>query len=133
MREPLITFETAKLAKEKGFDIVTGGNCWVKTLEGKIIHNSERHPINDDRVDAKYYLAQPTQSLLQQWLWETYKIWVEITLWGDGVGFTCMIKYIKGVDDNGTDSVYGESVTTDSNPYTLLEKGLQEALKLIKL
>ena len=35
-----VTFEQAKLLKEKGWDINTYSNCWVKTLDGEIIHNS---------------------------------------------------------------------------------------------
>ena len=46
MKEQLITFETAKLAKEKGFTILEKG----------------------------FYIGAPTQSLLQKWLREKHNL-----------------------------------------------------------
>ena len=42
MSDRLIEFRTAEILKEKNFDVNTYSNCWVKTLDGDIIHNSER-------------------------------------------------------------------------------------------
>lgn len=73
MRDTLVTFETAESAKEKGFDICTYSDCWLKTLSGEIIHNSERYScIEHDR--AELYLSQPTQTALQKWLREVHNI-----------------------------------------------------------
>lgn len=85
MEDQLISFETAKLAKEKGFDLNTYSNCWVKTLDGDVIHNSERRNISEhDRCTQ--HLMQPTQSLLQKWLLEKHNLFVSVELayssWG---------------------------------------------------
>lgn len=84
MKEQLITYDTAILANEKGFDLITGSDCWIKTLDGELIHNSERRntPEHDRTLD--YYLAQPSQSLLQKWLREEHNIHIEILLEEDG-------------------------------------------------
>lgn len=66
LRDELISFETAKLAKEKGFDVEceryfdeTGG-MWTYNNWG------------DGLRDGAYW--RPTQSLLQKWLREKYNI-----------------------------------------------------------
>lgn len=64
-----VTFKTAKLAKEVGFDLNTYSDCWVKTLDGKIIHNSEReNRAEHDR--CQQYIMQPTQTTLWKWMRE---------------------------------------------------------------
>jgi len=128
MKDQLITFQTAKLAKEKGFDILTGGNCWVKTLDGEIIHNKDRHPVNDNRVDAKYYLAQPTQSLLQKWLREVHNIHIVIDVVLESKWHWTVRNLNKAT---GIVQDYKEWVDGKYTYEETLEKGLQEALKLI--
>jgi len=60
MKEELVSFETAKLAKEKGFPQRTKnfivGKSWVKDL------------------DEHTNIWKPTQALLQRWLREVHKI-----------------------------------------------------------
>jgi hypothetical protein len=118
MKEELVTHPTAKLAKEKGFDIITEqmyGNQIIPQLEQ---YNQTRWNIYKD-----YYLA-PSQSLLQRWLREVHNINVIVDTNIDGffVSIKFRIKYNFG-DINIID-IY--------NIYELaLETGLQEALKLI--
>ena len=132
MKEQLITFETAKLAKEKGFNESTEGDCWVKTLDGKIIHNSERHPVDDDRVDNEYYLAQPTQSLLQKWLRDEHNLYIDVHsghyAWNNKVSFYTSIKSIY----KGENKHYKYRTKDVSTYEESLEKALIESLKLIK-
>jgi len=72
MKESLISIETAKLAKEKGFDIPViwgfqnenSNSLYVKSFE-------EPHCYN-----KRGYYSAPTQTLLQKWLREKYDIWV---------------------------------------------------------
>ena len=76
MKEELVTFKTAKLAKEKGFNIpvkkaykVYNGYSDMKVNSfkiGKYDHNS----LNGNC----YNTSAPTQALLQKWLRETYAI-----------------------------------------------------------
>ena len=98
MEETLISFETAVLAKEKGLDLITiffytkpnskmfgidekGRAHHIKNTAKKIYRCGEEVTLNIENV----YRA-PTQSLLQKWLRETYKINVEVTDYS-GAGF----------------------------------------------
>ena len=75
MKEQLISFETAKLAKEKGF-----GGKELTTLNGyfrggvlcNIPCNNKSDFCHEDEFSA------PTQSLLQKWLRETHQLHLEI-------------------------------------------------------
>lgn len=64
MEEQLISFKTAKLAKEKGI-IIYSKNHYLE--DGEIIEN-ENFP-DDCFIDNIY---APTQSLLQRWIREKY-------------------------------------------------------------
>jgi len=161
MREELVKFETAKLAKEKGFNIF---NIDIN-LKNNIIINDNDIYIDSKNIDDKYYLYTnedncvyslkvgqfnsvigsfnsfakeymlketndyfhaPTQSLLQKWLREKHNIWVygKPSNYTDGWDFRIYRK--------GSKCLY----TVLKDDYELyedgLEKGLQEALKLIK-
>ncbi len=98
MEEQLINFETAKLAKEKGFnerghyfykvksenDIELYG-CTKKQLIGfkgykPIYYKVNDYHTNKEKYNAKLYrCSAPTQSLLQKWLREKYNIEINIT------------------------------------------------------
>ncbi len=122
MSDTLVSFETAKLAKEKGFpDILGLTYSQDGRLEG---HRSINYPA-------------PTQSLLQKWLREEHNISVnpipnfktKVNQYHIGIVFIN-----KGVVDSTImriDDVYKTIVLFDSYEEAL-EKGLQEALKLIK-
>lgn len=139
MEDQLISFETAVLAREKGFNVPCRGR----------IHCSHYHfvknniipanvPIADNEMFAPkcdwnnleecdpnrsnstlkgLYTSIPTQSLLQKWLREKYKIhiYVQPTLSFD--------KWTLNHNFYQTYNTYEET----------LEAGLIEALKLIKL
>lgn len=88
MKEVIISFETAKLAKEKKFDIPTL-YCyeWVKNHEVTVCKNEQNigsldnwndHTGEENGYNLIFYSA-PTQSLLQKWLREKYNIHIEIT------------------------------------------------------
>ena len=80
MTEQLISFETAKLAKEKGFKIPTP--VMYKGNEKSYGHNNE-WGIDEQRLDGKFpytnqqWYSIPTQSFLQKWLREKYSIYAE--------------------------------------------------------
>lgn len=84
MKEELASFKAAKLAKEKGFDIVCD-NWWVETLEHKLDcprSGLETFPYQPPRIFRgkpfdSYYVVHakaPTQSILQRWLREKHNI-----------------------------------------------------------
>ena len=126
MKEELITFKTAKLAKEKGLFNNVEDSVSHFYINGKIkegwIYNSDETEITSNRI------AAPTQSLLQKLLWEKYSIWVQSTpLFSSNecIGVTVTISSWKfpviRVHYQGFDVYEG------------LKEGLQEALKLIEL
>ena len=126
MEDTRIKFETAKLAKEKGFKIPT--TVMYKGNEKSYGHNNE-WGIDEKRLDGKFpytnqqWYSIPTQSFLQKWLREEHNIH--------------LIAY-KNINIDGYDWCF---ITTDGitniNSYKTyeeaLEVGLQEALKLINI
>ena len=126
MGDTRVKFSTAMLAQEKGYDIETYADCWVKTLDGRIIHNSERRSTpEDDRCET--YCLQPTQTGLQKWLREVKRIEMYVEPYYDING---KVLYCPWVVDNtieeADEPVYYD-VWEDA-----MEEGLVEALKLIK-
>ena len=124
MSEQLVTFETAKLAFDKGFNHIKPnvfGDSMCYTKEGELI------PAHRGNAAAGYILA-PTQSLLQTWL-RNQKILVDaipihvIDVWGWKV---------SGVHENGylyLKEVFSERCSTYEEA---LEKGLLAGLNLIE-
>ena len=120
MHEQLISFETAKLAKEKGFDIPviyvfddidgTLTASYVKNVFDLLNYNTSIHKC-----------SRPTQSLLQKWLREKHKIHISINY--HDYNFIVTIINMKNDDD-----LY---YNVSDNYEKVLEIGLQEALKLI--
>lgn len=113
MKEQLISFKTAELAKEKGF------------LEYCENFYSSKGILNESTGNEITYLA-PTQSLLQKWLRENHNIHIDISMQYN-VWFYSVNKIpFNHFKDN--DIVGG---TYFSSYEKALEKGLYEALKLI--
>lgn len=114
--EELISYETAKLAKEKGF---TENTCdyFSKEVENNRTFSDaynlpNYHNSYDDRFSA------PTQSLLQKWLREVHNIDVRVA---NKYRYYHLVK----------DQQYFDRTTYDTYEQAL-EAGLLEALKLIK-
>ena len=120
MKEQLIEFETAKLAKEKGFvSVLSFPKCYDN---GKLI----KRPSFSSSSPTDYgdrFIAAPTQSLLQKWLREEYGIKLTI-IFRENIttGEESWDWLIKG-----TAVVYRRFKTYEQ----ALEAGLIEALKLI--
>lgn len=136
MEETLITFETAKLAKEKGFDLKTH-NYYSKDKYEKVFRlkqgycddywgdnycfnwNTQGEPYKPFSKDC---YSAPTQSLLQKWLREVHNIHIVVDYFFPDKTYLFTIytecERIEGSEDYKT---YEEA----------LEKGLYEALKLI--
>lgn len=126
MKEELISFETAKLANEKGFE----PNIRVKKNSH---YNSQTKVLDSLGISGSmlcdHYYA-PTQSLLQKWLREEHRIIVLIR-----TPFEQLVKfgYIYNIEE-----LHGISVNynTEDNFYNTyeeaLEFGLKKALELIK-
>lgn len=132
MTDELVTFKTAKLAKDNGFDKETINMYVVKTSGefpwqqiGAFInlyeHTDETNCPNHN-VPTEFLISAPTQSLLQKWLREKHSIHVFITK-GYGWEYNVQKRYIHPCDEkDGTFNSYEDA----------LEEGLQMGLKLIK-
>lgn len=123
MTEELVTLETAKLLKDKGFneyckDIINHKGIMMET----IFRTSKDLP--------KLFYSCPTQSVAQKWLRETKNIHICVYNCACGYGYEISkadngthiaSSVYEGPNDGGKWDVYEEA----------LEAGLQEALKLI--
>lgn len=124
MEEELITFKTAKLLKEKGFneyckDIIREDN-------GRMMQSVFR--TNKDLPKGAY--SRPTQSIAAKWLRETKNLHISIIRNACGYGYDiCKADngthitdgIFDGPNDGGQWDTYEEA----------LEVGIQEALKLV--
>lgn len=119
MKEQLILFETAKLAKEKGFKEECSSH-----IDEFNDNEGHRHIITN-HVHAGY--RQPTQSLLQKWLREKHNVDIIIYVLTKGMDnvwsgyMVALIYYCKIQKSFSKFKTYEEA----------LEKGLKEALNLI--
>ena len=131
MKEQLISLETAKLAKEKGFNIEVKTYFDIKKFGDKPCEfygrlNANDYNSWDDKLKKNInagYISAPTQSLLQKWLREVYNIHIAVLpkiLPSNEIKYYCFKGKIKK-DFKDLYNTYEE----------VLEKGLQEALKLI--
>ena len=127
MEEQIVNLETAKLAKEKGFDCNTGKSYMSNGIifEHEIVKHDKHFPF------------APTQSLLQKWLREVHKI--DAQAYATASGYAAVIEKSYFTDDvsGGTlISNLNHRGPSDSGQWETYEKaleyGLQEALKLVK-
>lgn len=140
MEEDLITFETAKLAKEKGFNEICYYNydlCLQDIIEeGKIKYKKDSTcllnytNLNSEFKDGQYWanFSVTTQSLLQKWLRENYSI--DIHFGRTGVRD---VWNLDGISKFGYPFIESKHrFKTEFKSYEdALEFGLIEALKLI--
>jgi hypothetical protein len=126
MKEQLILFGTAKLAKEKGFkeDCTHYYNNKTKILKPFMYDDNPKVISIQDGTNLGLLTIAPTQSLLQKWLREKYNIHVEIT-WVDTLSDIYVYHISTTANAIRPDSIFYHSYEE------ALEVGLQEALKLI--
>ena len=121
MEEQLVSFKTAKLAKEIGFDTPV---LYVFDDEDGYLTASYSEsvfkPLNYN-IHGGYKTSKPSQSLLQKWLREKHKIHINISVNQFGYGFMYALidlKQCKCIKD----------LTGGPNEKYTYEKALEEAL-----
>jgi hypothetical protein len=132
MKEKLIEFETAKLAKEKGlcnyFEDINPTNYVDAFYSEDGVEFKETEYMQEDcTIQDRYF--RPAQSLLQKWLRDVHNIYVSVSF-NDHVAF----QYYYFIHTNVSKSYSNRicSLPFKSNNYEdALELGLQEALKLL--
>ena len=126
MQEELITFETAKLAKEKGFnekvyrEYDKSGYLRCTSKSADVVLGPYEELLKSTEYPA------PTQSLLQRWLREVHKINIVIQYWTGLKPHKPVLHYRTTVNEN----FFGEHYVTYEEA---LEEALFESLKLIEL
>jgi hypothetical protein len=139
MQEELVSFETAKLAKEKGFDLKVDSIYSEYSNNSIIIDNSHLKKYNKfsktEYIENKNwnksnkFTSAPTQSLLQKWLREVYNTHLMVE------PFYNEQKVLVYGLDLITERIEEETIVEKGfKTYEeALEVGLQEALKLIEI
>ena len=155
MKEDIISFKTAKLAREKGFKELCysyyfeDGEFKEYQINDTYGYYGDEYTIdleefyenwNDKALTKKNgdrcfgcsknsgYLntfSAPTQSILQKWLREKYNIHVEVRIWSQGYGVVLFQNNFPIVQVNNN-YIYWHKGYEEA-----LEEGLFEALKLI--
>jgi len=128
MKEELVSFKVANLAKEKGFDFPCLYTVSLDPKLGKVYNSHQMDYIDWNNYIpttnpslGKCYISAPTQSLLQKWLREVHYQFVHVE--HSSGCWMWVIENAKGyIEESGTDYTFEEA----------LEKGLFEALHLIK-
>ena len=107
--EDYVSFETAKLLKEKGFDVYGDGSfgsetkIWMEYSPfGKI------RDVSSSRPSTKGYPA-PTLQMAMKWLRETHKLYINI--WADP----------KDVESNDFDIIFRAQVYNGYSKYGIYE------------
>ena len=143
--EDYVSFETAKMLEEKGFDETCRASYVYDKKEKKsYIHNHDSHLIDDyitnsfikkyNDSDARYYAA-PTLQMAAKWL-RSKGIHVEVQALEEKPPFTSLMYHFCLYRR----SVLNGSIHTTEFPYNkmsffsyeeALEEGIEEACKLI--
>lgn len=121
IEEQFVSFDTAKLLKEAGFDVP----CTSQYTEGKCIWNVG-YPYNFNQDEFGY--SRPTQDLADRWLREVYNVAI-YSLYDDDMDqwFYVVDAFTKNPVINGFQS------GSEYDDYeSAFEDGLREAIKLIK-
>lgn len=122
LTEPIISFPTAELAMEKGFNYET---CALYRINGKELElpsTPEEFAQYKNWNEYSDTLSAPTQAMLQKWLREVHGI--DISVSPAGSKYICHYSHPKSAKTAGevSEKKYEET----------LEQGLFESLKLIK-
>ena len=129
MEDTIITFETAKLAKKKGFPQETNRleipyYNYRGEFKGDVSDWRVRKYIRGEDTSDIEFVSAPTQSLLAKWLREEHNIDVLVT----SINGSKLKRYVSKIYVN---KLYLKLVGHSDNYENTFEKGLQEALKLI--
>ena len=137
MKEQLIDFETAKLAKEKNFNWpvlffyfknFNAGLDYilVDSISSQFGEITKEEDYNNNNYTLERYSA-PTQGLLQKWLREVHNI--HLSIWYNNLTEKWRIDYIRNIK---TDHDFTTNEDEFDTYELALEESLKQALNLIK-
>lgn len=125
MKENIVTFQVAKLAKEKGFKLKVNHYYEITTISDSDLNLKPCKYQNINLFEDSIFAA-PTQSILQKWLREVHNI--DIFIWKNSIDGSYRVDDILLNNEELTNLEF--EVGFD-NYEEALEEGLYEALKLI--
>ena len=133
IEEQFVSFDTAKMLKEAGFDVPCRGIYRAYRIGTFVFHEYDRKSAKDDlcrnAVDGfQYEYLAPTQALAARWLREVYNLAI-YSLYDDDMEqwFYVVDAFTKNPVINGFQS------GSEYDDYeSAFEDGLREAIKLIK-
>lgn len=126
MTDQLVTFETAKLAKEKGFGEVSSA---VYNYKGRL----DEMYADEKLVKGRDIYLAPTQTLLQRWLREKCNIAVFVSSKTKSGGENLYIPHGRTIPDTIKNGIIYDVISYEprSEYERALEEALQQALNLI--
>lgn len=120
-KEDYVSFEVAKLLKEKGYECITALAYNLR------YGNLELHRESNVRL-PKYLISAPTLYEAKKWLREEHNIHIRIDCWGENDWCYILYEFTKGSVHKKVDYSY----QCYYNAYEdALKEGILEALKLI--
>lgn len=128
IEEQYVSFETAKLAKEKEFDEEFENMHVWNNFKGEILEDVSGYNMKNSHLGKNSYSA-PTQSLLARWLIEKHNftvIIVPVIGYYRSIGIT---KYSFRLFKKW--NLISDSSKSEDTYEKAMEAGLQEALKLL--
>ena len=133
IEESYVSFDTAKLLKEAGFDVPCRGIYRVYRMGNYVFREYDRKYTKDDLCwniedGFQYEYLAPTQALAARWLREVYNVAI-YSLYDDDMEqwFYVVDAFTKNPVINGFQS------GSEYDDYeSAFEDGLREAIKLIK-
>ena len=132
--EDYVSFETAKLLKEKGFNVETEHKMWyvIKQFSTGCHWNSCIYKEGDitREHDKDYCIAMPTLQMARKWLLEKHKLYIEIRITNHSMSNLIDIpKYYWVLFDATTVKWLGESTINKPIAFDSPEEGYEEAIK----
>jgi hypothetical protein len=148
----LVSFEVAKLIKEKNIQIPSDfyymemlssytdefdeelryNKGDIHLYDGYMVNNIKGVDKSDN--DAKHFSAIRLNDIVN-YFWDEKGIFIEVTLWGDGIGFMCILKKKCGKEEDGSTIIKQikpvETRLSCFDHREVLNRGIEEAIKEI--
>jgi uncharacterized protein YihD (DUF1040 family) len=142
MKDELVSFKVAELAKEKGFNIECNALYRTPIIYGiNVFDNSKNFNPVEKQTDYNDWFSAPTQSLLQRWLREVHKLFINIAIFKESeekpVVYDYAITNLNNPYDINDCEIFLKDygIEKDRDHFSFeeaLEEGLKSALELIK-
>ena len=123
--EDYVSFETAKLLKEKGFDAFCRAH--YDTTKGNVLH-LEKNTIESSECEVHSSILAPTLQMAMKWLREVHGLFIFISTWLKNKDGTVQYYYeIRTLNDFET---IAESTTTEfDSPEKTCEAAIKDCLE----